>query len=700
MGVVYWVWVWRLSDFKRIVFENDIAMKIIKTAALLFLQMNIGSLMLSAQTTAEIANGSPKGIFVITGMKVVSKANPVENIVGYRIERRKGETGSWSVLAQVSGPEKQSDFEIRLKTWCNRLPEWADYNKIPAADLFKKLVKTGRIDSLKIWGQLLPVRLSAGTMYLDSTIKDTLFYQYRISAILTTGDPKPLYISGLIRKDNKTNYGKLTLVNRLVTDRDVTLIWKQDPGYKPVFYRVFRKGENQPVFSRLSPVVVRYSRGDTAFIMINDTLVTKGKVFSYYIEPVDYYGKTGKSSGAVRTGIYNFGSIRPPQNILTEPVLPAGGIRLGWKFDQPREIQSLLVFKSTNYDTGFVLVKKIAPSDTTYTDQAVEPMKKYFYYLVMEGHFGEESEPGVRVFGIAENRVTPQAPDIVKIEGVKNGARLEIALFNPDIKGVRIYRKLKNQAEFTLVSALIEYAGKPVVFTDTSRGYNGYTWLSYTVQAENSSYALSPFSDTLSVYPLSESLPTAPDNLALTIDQGRVHMLWDDIAGVNPNVLGYRVYRRRLQADVKTQSALELLSSTFLKPERNYFTDSLVAEGNTYEYQVKSVDFYSKESKAGPVARITIPKEKAVAPSGMKLIVSDEGVLIEWEEPVLEGVLSYKLYRYQRGGKPAALATLNPGTAKFTDKTVKKGQLYFYYLTSMLKNGIESNPGREEGVWR
>jgi fibronectin type 3 domain-containing protein len=37
---------------------------------------------------------------------------------------------------------------------------------------------------------------------------------------------------------------------------------------------------------------------------------------------------------------------------------------------------------------------------------------------------------------------------------------------------------------------------------------------------------------------------------------------------------------------------------------------------------------------------------------------------------------------------------------KYTDTTALKGKLYFYYLTSVHENGIESTPGKEEGVWR
>lgn len=673
-------------------------MKSIKVLrSLIFFLISVNT---QGQTVDEIAHGSPDGIFVITGMNVVSKDRPVDNIIGYRIERRRTAAGNWTELARVSAPEGQKNFENRLRIWCNRYPDWADFNKVPVAELHRKLNRTGRIDSLRMWGQILPVRLAAGTLFLDSTITDTLKYEYRISVIPTSGEPQILYASGPVKKSIRTDLGNLSLVKRLVTDRDVTLVWKQDAGYKPVFYRIYRKGENEPVFNRLYPLISRYTRSDTTFLVTRDTLVTKGEVYHYYVEPMEYYGKAGKPSSTVKTGIYSFNSIRLPHNLAYEPVLPTGGIRLKWEFDMPAEIKSLLVFKSADYDTGYRLLKRISPLDTVFIDPAVEPMKKYYYYLVMEGHFGELSEPGVRVFGIAENRIPPQAPDIVKAEGIKNGVKLEIALHTIDIKGIRIYRKTENQDEFKLISPLLEYKGESVFYTDTSRVFTGYSSLFYTVQAENTSYALSPFSDTVSVYPLSESLPLAPDQIEITYEQKRVHLLWDDITGNNPALLGYRLFRRKMDGKPAPGPTFDLIYDGFMKPGRNYYTDSLALEGITYEYQVKGVDFYGKESKTGPVARIAIPKEKPVPPSGMTVLVTDDGLLIEWEEPIMEGIESYKLYRYQRGLKPSVQAVLNSGVTQYTDKTTKKGQLYFYYLTTVLKNGNESEPGREEGIWK
>ncbi len=657
-------------------------------------------LLTSGQTTAEIANSGPDGIFVITGMNTISAKHPVDEKTGYMVERRKKDQAEWEEIALVNAPERQNEFETRLKSWCAVFPEWVDYEKIPVEKLYKKMIATGRIDSLKLWGQVLPVRLAAGTMFLDSTIKDTLQYQYRISAVKATGVPLPLYISNPVKIQTTTSFGNLRIVRKLVDTSEVVITCAQDPGYKPVFYRVYRKGEDQKVFNRITPSVLRYSKGDTAFVMIRDTQITAGKIYSYYIEPLDYYGKTGLRSEMIRTGIYNFRSIKAPYNISVNALIPAGGIQLGWKLDKPAEIRNLNIYRSMNYDTGYVLLKKISPSDTMFIDRAVEPMKKYFYYFVMEGFFNEKSDPGVRVFGIAENRIPPQKPVIKHTEGIKKGASLEITAFNPDVKNVRIYRRINDQEAFALVANKQLSNEQTTVYTDTSEVFNGYTMLSYTVQAENTSYALSEFSDTVFIHPLQDMFPEPPDNLEVSVFNGMVNLVWDDVYGKNHNILGYNVYRRKVDKETNNRTAFEMLSGGYMKPEVNYFTDTVTVEGNTYEYQVKCVDFNATESKTGPVAVITVPVTRPVAPGGMTLNTGTDGITIEWEEPVQNGIVSYKIYRYERGTRPAAIATVMAGTSQYTDTTAQKEKLYFYYLTSVHKNGTESSPGKEEGVWK
>ena len=656
----------------------------------------------AAQTDkeAQAAYGSPYGIFVLTGNDIIVPERASDKTSGYIIERRGEREGQWQNVALVTGPGRLKDFETSLKYWCARFPEWADLARIPAERLFNVLERTGTADSLMYYGQLLPVRLAAGTIWLDSTVNDTLKYRYRVSRA-STGEPaRPLFTSVPARLEETTFLGRPVITSKVISDNEVIMTCGLDPGYRHAFYRVFRKKEGEKSFSGINPSIVRFIRNDTSFVTVRDTAVMPAMIYSWYITPVDYFGRVSDNSEVVRTGIYSFSSVRAPYNISTAARIPAGGIEVRWKLDDPSAIRSLNIYRSLDYDTGYVLINKISPSDTLFTDVSVEPMRKYFYYFVMEGFFDEHSSPGVRFFGIAENKVPPVRPVIASAEGIEDGARIEIRVFNPDVRTVRIYRRVQGAREFSPVALAQVTDGNSVVYTDTSRYFGGYTLLSYAAVAENTSYALSEFSDTVSVYPATETVTASPGNLEVTWENGAVNLIWENIRNTNPEIIGYRLYRRVKETNSARQKEYTLLADGFLKPEVNYYTDNQVVEGNTYEYIVRGVDFKNGESKAGSTALITVSKPRPLPPSGMTLTVGSDAIIVAWEVPDQQDIVSFRLYRYERGKTPVIIATVPQGAALFTDTTAQRGKLYFYYLTSVHANGIESSTGKEEGVWR
>ncbi len=653
-----------------------------------------------AEREAEAAYGSPYGIFVLTGNDIIVPERASDKTSGYIIERRRERESQWHNVALVTAPGRMKDFETSLQYWCAKFPEWADYARIPVEKLFTALERTGTTDSLRYYGQLLPVRLAAGTVWLDSTVNDTLKYQYRVSRASAGETPKLLFISVPARREETTFLGRPVVTRKVVSDNEVIMTCGLDPGYRPAFYRVFRKKDGEKSFSGITPSMVRFIRSDTSFVTVRDTAVMPGSVYSWYITPVDYFGRVSVNSEIVRTGIYSFSSVRGPYNISTAARMPAGGIEVRWKLDDPSALRSLNIFRSADYDTGYVLIKKISPSDTLFTDASVEPMRKYFYYFVREGFFDELSSPGVRFFGIAENRIPPIRPLIASSEGITDGARIEVRVFNPDVRAVRIYRRIQGAREFSPVAVAPVTEGNNVIYTDTSQYFGGYSLLSYAVVAENTSYALSEFSDTVSVYPVSETVTASPDNLVVSYENGAVNMIWDNIRNTNPEIIGYRVYRRVRETDPARQKEYTLLVDGFLQPEVNYYTDDQVVAGNTYEYLVRGVDFRNGESKEGASALITVSKPRPLPPSGMTLTVGTDAVSVIWEAPEQQDIVSFRLYRYERGKAPAVIATVPQGTTLFTDTTAQKGKLYFYYLTSVHANGVESSMGKEEGIWR
>ncbi|MBE0667885.1 MAG: hypothetical protein IH593_09480, partial [Bacteroidales bacterium] len=189
--------------------------------------------MAGGQTTAEASFGSPYGIFVITGNEIIVPERASDKTSGYLIERRAVKESQWQNIALVTAPARMKDFENNLQYWCGRFPEWADFNRIPVEKLFTVLQRTGTTDSLNWYGQLLPVRLAAGTIWLDSTMTDTLKYQYRVSRASDSKPSQVLFITRPSGRGETIFLGRPVIVNKLVSADEVILTCGLDPGFRP-----------------------------------------------------------------------------------------------------------------------------------------------------------------------------------------------------------------------------------------------------------------------------------------------------------------------------------------------------------------------------------------------------------------------------------------------------------------------------------
>jgi len=65
---------------------------------------------------------------------------------------------------------------------------------------------------------------------------------------------------------------------------------------------------------------------------------------------------------------------------------------------------------------------------------------------------------------------------------------------------------------------------------------------------------------------------------------------------------------------------------------------------------------------------------------------------VAWDQSSSTDVQGYKVYRSQISGGPYTLisGTLSASTLQFTDSSVLSGQTYFYVVTSIDTNGLES----------
>jgi fibronectin type 3 domain-containing protein len=72
-------------------------------------------------------------------------------------------------------------------------------------------------------------------------------------------------------------------------------------------------------------------------------------------------------------------------------------------------------------------------------------------------------------------------------------------------------------------------------------------------------------------------------------------------------------------------------------------------------------------------------------------------VALTWDPSPSTNLQGYKVYRGQNSGGPysSITSTIAAGTQQYTDSTVAAGQSYFYVVTSIDVNGMESGPSPE-----
>ena len=116
------------------------------------------------------------------------------------------------------------------------------------------------------------------------------------------------------------------------------------------------------------------------------------------------------------------------------------------------------------------------------------------------------------------------------------------------------------------------------------------------------------------------------------------------------------------------------------------------------EYAVQSVNIYGgRSSLSNPVTvRIESSQDNLIPPSGIHAQTVAEGIMLQWGEIDSKIISEYRIYRNKRGDEPTVLASVKSN--QYLDKNVTKGELYFYHITSVSKDGKESIPGEEVSI--
>lgn len=231
-----------------------------------------------------------------------------------------------------------------------------------------------------------------------------------------------------------------------------------------------------------------------------------------------------------------------------------------------------------------------------------------------------------------------------------------------------------------------------IQFADTDLAY-GHKYV-YTVQAVDDDDRIGEEASPVVIY--WDVPPGPPSDLSARAGDGQVALSWKAPAKLSDGSavgepLSYYIYRRQGDGPYERLPMAGLLSNTA-------FTDASVANDTLYVYKVYAVRSVKDTLIEGPESNedTAFPKDMTppAPPIGLSAIASPEGIVLSWidnTEPDLAGYRVYK--RIREEDKWQCLSRELEKSGRYTDKEVRKGEVYHYAVTA-----VDSSPLQNESM--
>ena len=625
-----------------------------------------------------------EGVFVFWGNKIDSK-----NIT--YVERQTN--GSrWDTVARIVRPNTFEEFQTNLNSFSKYFPDYDIPALEEARKIWSKIEQYGLADSLGMWASTPVVLLSMGTAYLDTALMPNS-YAYKITTKDDKGNIAFSAVSKPVKYPVPANFGKIKFVSYKAGKDYIYSEWVAKMPF-PNQVRVLRADESSNKFELIKPVKGFAKRHDSLFVFIKDTLVNGGARYNYYLEPISLFEIKGANSDTALMTNWDINSL-VLQEFRVNNIDSMNSNKLYYRISDPSMISLVKIYRSISADTGYSLIAEIPSNQQEYYDNSGTPMQKYYYALRFVDNYGSETGLSIKGFATYSSKDKPFAPKLLSAEGTKDGVLLKWINYNENIDGFYIYRTDGALPKLEIISPMLKLKYDSIyTYLDSSKTLKGNRFYLYSLRCESTSHVKSDFSDTLTARPLFATVPLSPVDVAVSVEENSIKLVWADLSLMDKDVIGYNVYRK----EKGSTEEYGKISVNLLDMGHNYFYDSTIVEDKDYQYAVTSKDMFGGESsKAG---MLTAGKTSPVPPppGDIKLYPLESSIMLRWD-PVQSNILEYMIYRYERGLDPILIGSVKQNDdPEFTDTKVKKGNLYFYYIKTKDAKGKESEAGPESSV--
>jgi hypothetical protein len=311
----------------------------------------------------------------------------------------------------------------------------------------------------------------------------------------------------------------------------------------------------------------------------------------------------------------------------------------------------------------------------------------YFYYLEVTDVMGNKSR-SAEIHAVYQGEYSPTPVVGLSTTIANKAVVLHWRASDQYTRGFYVYRKTGRDGEFRQVSPFIPvHDGRGTFIDSTVR--STATAVYFTVKAESDTYRKSTFSDTVTVYlPMEKNAMKPPLDVNTVFRKGYVQITWENLSAQWPAVAGYHVYRKKSGE----QTFTKLTTRSLLLDNR--MIDSTLVVATTYQYAVASVDGDGNESLKSLPVTLDLSHKFVVLPETLGVELTAGAIVIKWTNIDVLRIKNIQVYRAEGDADFKRLITVAKESREFTDKTVKKGVIYSYRLTTISSDGVESEPTR------
>ena len=519
----------------------------------------------------------------------------------------------------------------------------AELARLAGMELKASAVVTAEVHPHQQLGELLVNRDSTPVTSWDITMHDTRNGQavWYLSLSWEDNEKKPgqteplpnILHEGFSRLQSKMVQQGDIFSSRLPTPeilstqgdiRSVRIVLQPDPPHVFSQYQLLRADSLAGVFRPVGGPV-----RNSAPLILSDRGLKDATTYYYTVIGINEQGFANVPPFPIH--ITTTGAPSPVRNLHAS----SSGLRhiqLFWEPSQDPTVKEYVIYRGSNKEGPFAKIAIVSGREQqTYVDKGqptgysrygiLEDNRTYFYTIRTRNIVGVESNDSPVV--PATTRGKPQPPtDLRAFDCQPRKVPLSwTAPPDPEVVGYAVFRSLQAKGAFKQIDFVSGRESQQYVDDGSwDHPLKNDTTYWYKVRSVNVVEAQSP--DSATVHATTKAAPVAVQGLSA--QNGlfrRVILRWQP--NPEPDIRGYEIFRGTIIDAVHTK-----IGTT--RPGTTSLTDTGLADGRTYWYQVRAIDRDGLIGRRSAVIQATT-KHPPKRPEGLKATIAARDILLTWQ---------------------------------------------------------------------